>query len=221
MERLTRRGILVGAAASGLALAWARRPAGAAQLMPTPAQTAGPYYPSHVDLGDYGSDLLGSLPRSANAPGEVLDLTGRVLDQAGHALPGAIVEIWQADAFGRYNHPRDEARGPRDESFTGFGHAVAGADGFYAFRTIKPAAYPPGGNWRRTPHVHFRVLAPRTQPLVTQMYFAGEPLNADDGVLRGISDEAQRARIVVPVEPMPSGDLAVRFDIVMSASVAG
>lgn len=221
MEHVTRRGILVGTAASGLAFAWAHRPAGAAHLVPTPAQTAGPYYPSHVDLGDYGSDLLGSAPRSTNAPGEVLNLTGRVLDQEGLALPGAIVEIWQADAFGRYNHPRDQARGPRDESFIGFGHAVAGADGTYAFRTIKPAAYPPGGNWRRTPHIHFRILAHRTRPLVTQMYFAGEPLNAADGVLRGISDEARRARIVMPVEPMPSGDLAVRFDIVVSASEAG
>jgi protocatechuate 3,4-dioxygenase beta subunit len=192
---------------SGIALP---RIARAASLTPTPRQTEGPFYPVAIPA-DADNDLVKVAGRGAEAKGTLLRLQGRVLDVDGRPLAGSTVEIWQCDHQGRYLHPRD--RGPRDEDFQGYGRAIADAEGGYSFRTIKPVSYP-----GRTPHIHVAVLAPNRPKLVTQMYVAGDPQNARDGLYRGLGAAGQRA-VTVELGPVSAselrGGLAGTFDIVL------
>ena len=111
---------------------------------------------------------------------------------AGETVRGAMVEIWQCDARGIYNHPGDSGQRRRDAAFQGYGRVEVDAGGRYAFRTIRPVAYP-----GRTPHIHFKVHAPGVGRLTTQMYVAGERQNAADGVLNGIRDRKARESVIV------------------------
>jgi protocatechuate 3,4-dioxygenase beta subunit len=178
---------------------------------PTPSQTAGPFYP--VDwTGDADGDLVRVHGAAAQAQGVVTHLRGRVLDASGVPVPGAVVEIWQCDALGRYRHPRDRQSG-RDEGFQGRGRVVAGADGAYAFRTIRPVAYP-----GRTPHIHAAVAVPGRRPLVTQFYVEGEPLNARDGLFAALRDPRRREAVMLRLEPadrIEAGALLAPRDIVL------
>lgn len=212
-----RRAALSGlAAALGLAAACPHGSARAAlepKLTPTPGQTEGPFYPADW-LGDIDNDLVLVKGEGAKALGTVLHLRGRVLDRAGRPIAGAIVEIWQCDAQGVYHHPWDE-RGRRraDDGFQGRGRVETDGEGRYVFRTIKPAAYS-----GRTPHIHFKIMQPGGDTLITQMYFAGEPDNARDFILGSIQDPAQRESVIVPLEDageIEPGALAARFDIVL------
>ncbi len=200
-------------AALGAALAPGALPAWAAQLLKTPRQTRGPFYPLELPL-ERDNDLVTVAGGSGVARGEVAHVAGRVLDESGRPLPRARVEIWQCDANGRYRHPRDRRDVPLDPNFQGYGQFVTGADGGYRFRTIKPVAYP-----GRAPHIHVAVSGPGFEPLVTQLYVAGAPENAADGVLNGIADPQARQRLVVPFEPA-AGEAApallARFDIVLA-----
>jgi protocatechuate 3,4-dioxygenase, beta subunit len=165
-----------------------------ATLLPTPRQTAGPFYP--VDWsGDADADLVRVAGEAARAQGVVTHLRGRVLDARGEPVPGAVVEIWQCDAFGRYRHPRDRVDG-RDPGFQGRGRAATGPDGGYAFRTIRPVPYP-----GRTPHIHVAIVAPGREALVTQFYVAGEPLNQRDGLFNAMRDPRQREAVLLRLEP--------------------
>jgi protocatechuate 3,4-dioxygenase beta subunit len=188
-------------------------PAAAAALAPTPRQTAGPFYPLELPL-DADNDLVQIAGRSERAGGTILHLGGRVLDPQGRPVRGARLEIWQCDALGVYHHTRDR-RGPADPNFQGFGSTTAAADGAYRFRTIEPVPYP-----GRTPHIHFRILGPGLEPLVTQMYIAGHPLNAQDGIYQRLGERA--SLVTVRLEPAPdlepqakSGAKTGMFDIVL------
>jgi protocatechuate 3,4-dioxygenase beta subunit len=195
---------VIGAAPSLSALAQAR-------LVATPRQTEGPFYPVEW-AGDIDNDLVMVKGEAAQAMGQITHVMGRVLDASGAPIAGAQVEIWQCDANGRYRHPSDRNAKP-DAGFQGRGRMVSGADGRYSFRTIRPVAYP-----GRTPHIHFAVLAPQRGKLVTQMYVAGEPQNARDGVLQSIRDARQRESVIVRLEPaerLEAKALAGIFDIVM------
>jgi protocatechuate 3,4-dioxygenase beta subunit len=142
----------------------------------------------------------------------VTHLRGRVLDVGGAPVPGAVVEIWQCDALGRYRHPRDRQNG-RDGGFQGRGRVTAAADGSYAFRTIRPVAYP-----GRTPHIHAAVAAPGRQPLVTQFYVDGEPLNERDGLFAALRDARQREAVLMRLqaaERIEIGALLANRDIVL------
>lgn len=211
---LGRRRFLAGgfAAAGALILpAWAVR--SQAALAATPRQTAGPFYPETLPP-DIDNDLVVLRGSAARAEGVVTHVMGRVLGIDGALIPNATVEIWQCDARGRYRHPGDTGGRPRDSAFQGYGRTVSGADGTYRFRTIRPVSYP-----GRTPHIHFAVAAPGRRELVTQMYVAGEPLNARDGLYQAIRDPRQRAAVTVPLEPgdgIEAGALAGRFDIVLA-----
>ena len=127
-----------------------------------------------------------------------------------------MVEIWQACASGRYDHPRDSNPASLDPNFQYWGRALTDAAGAYRFKSVKPGAYPFAPDWTRPPHVHFRVAAPGFPLLITQMYFEGEDLNARDRILQGLS-LSQRRLVTAAFDPV-RGDrdrLAGRFDVVI------
>lgn len=193
---------LVAAPAIVRAQALVRRPQ-------TPSQTEGPYYP--IDKPDDGdNDLVIVRGQAARAQGVVTHIRGRIVDRDGRPIESAVVEIWQCDANGFYRHPRDRP-GPRDGAFQGFGRSSVSSDGAYAFRTIRPVAYP-----GRTPHIHFRIDAPARR-LTTQMYVAGEPLNDGDIIYRSL-DRAGRDAVtvlLVAANGVEDGALAGEFNIVV------
>jgi len=213
----TRRALVtsgVAAGVAGLALAGRARNA-LAELVTTPRQPSGPFYPVELPL-DSDNDLVRVAGRPQQAAGEVFHLFGRVLDPDGGALAGAEVQIWQCDARGYYHHPRDRG-GQADPNFQGFGSARTGAEGGYRFRTIRPVAYP-----GRTPHIHFAVLGADFDPLVTQMYLRGEARNERDGLFRSIQDPDQRESVLVAAEPAPEVEasaLAGTFDLVIGRNL--
>ncbi len=179
----------------------------AAQAPATPAQMEGPYYPRTIPA-DADADLLRVAGQAAPARGTPMLLEGFVRGPDGAALPGARVEIWQADDQGIYLHPRDPRLAERDAGFQGYGRAMADGAGRYAFRTIRPGLYP-----GRTRHIHLRAAHPGGE-LTTQVYFPDEPRNEADMLLRRLAP-AQRAMLVARVSPADGG-LRAAFDIVLA-----
>ncbi len=217
-SRLTRRRVLAASLATGGLAAVRTTPALAALQIATPRQTAGPFYPTTKPL-DQDSNLTIISGKEGRARGTPLHLMGRVIDRDGRPQPGAVVEIWQANAHGRYHHSRDPRGVPLDPNFQGFGHDRADADGAYRFLTIVPPPYPASATWTRPAHIHFAVHGPGFERLVTQMYFAGDPHLARDPIFNAIADPAARASVVVTLAPAgadlpPAGKLAV-FDMVL------
>src|SRR5215470_7910864 len=204
-QRITRRAAVLGLGATALAgSVWA------ATLAPTPEQTAGPFYPS-VLPEDHDADLVVIKGRGARAEGTVLYLSGRVLDTSGRPAVDALVEIWQADSFGRYLPPKDGGPGRRDANFQGYGQAKTDATGAYAFRTIRPVPYA-----SRPPHIHFQITHAKHRTLVTQMYVVGESGREDAAAFGG-----QRVRDALSVTLRPgeeAGALSARFDLVLIPS---
>lgn len=208
-----RRFVLTGLAAGGALVLPSRLFGQGSGLVPTPAQSTGPFYPTAFPA-DVDGDLVVKRGSEARAEGTVTHVMGRVLGLDGKSIPDATVEIWQCDARGRYLHPGDAGTRARDSAFQGYGRAVSGSDGAYRFRTIRPVPYP-----GRTPHIHFAVTAPGRRELVTQMYVAGEPLNERDGLYKSIRDPRQRAAVTVRLEPangVEPGALAGSFDLVLA-----
>lgn len=202
---------LIAASLAGVALAGVPHGARAQARAPTPRQTAGPFYPREFPA-DGDNDLVTVKGQAGTAQGEVLLLAGTVLDTNGKPVALARVEIWQCNALGRYHHPGDGSNAPIDPAFQGWGEFVTGADGAYRFRTIRPVPYP-----GRTPHIHFRVTGRGFADLVTQMYVAGEPDNARDGLYNALDPRAREA-VTVRLERAGDGKaLATRFEIVVRA----
>jgi protocatechuate 3,4-dioxygenase beta subunit len=202
---------------AGLGMAWGfallHGPAAFAQeLVRTPSQTRGPFYPDALPL-DTDNDLLIVNDAATPALGAVTYLSGRILDARGEPLRNALVEIWQVDHHGVYLHRGSDRHASRDRNFQGFGRFLTGSSGEYLFRTLKPVPYP-----GRTPHIHMSVRHAGKEVLATQCYIKGEPQNETDGVLRGIRDPKQRASVIVPFDPLQGsriGELAARFDVVL------
>ena len=190
---LSRRKILTGMTASAALLATSRVATAACAL--TPPQLDGPFYPMAIQ--DYDWDLTRVSGGNGRAQGEVIEVTGRVLDATCQPLPGCVIEVWQANVHGRYSHPRDEGKGRSlDPNFQGYARLPTDKDGRYRFLTITPGSYAAMGDWIRPPHIHFTVHAPFNPSVTTQMYFAGDPLNAKDLLLAPLSP-AQRASLEV------------------------
>jgi protocatechuate 3,4-dioxygenase, beta subunit len=145
---------------------------------PTEDQVMGPFYPVTKPI-DQDADLTVIQGRPGKAQGKVMHLTGRVLNLKGEPIRGTAIEIWQANTFGRYAHPGDTHDAPLDPNFQGYGTTTTDAEGRYRFKTVKPGSYPVSGDWIRPPHIHFDVTS-RSNKLITQMYFEGEPLNEKD-----------------------------------------
>jgi protocatechuate 3,4-dioxygenase beta subunit len=209
-ELRSRRGFLAGL---GLAAGFFAVPgAFAEELVRTPAQTEGPFYPDKLPL-DTDNDLLIINDEITPAVGEVTWLSGRILDAKGDPIRNAVVEIWQVDSKGAYLHSGTDNGDKRDRNFQGFGRFLTGSTGEYLFRTIKPVAYP-----GRTPHIHYAVKLKGQKKFTTQCYVKGEPRNERDGVLRGIRDPKAKASVIVPFEPIKGSrmnELAAKFDIVL------
>ncbi len=155
------------------------------------------------------------------ALGERIIVTGSVRDEDGRPVSNALIELWQANACGRYAHPSDQHDAPLDLHFSGVGRAATGEDGTYRFMTIKPGAYPWGNHhnaWRPN-HIHFSLFgAGLATRLVTQMYFPGDPLLELDPIYQSVPDEAARRRLIAMFDlgvTLPGYALGYRFDIVL------
>ena len=167
----------------------------------------------------------GDLTRNAGTGGEALGqriiVTGRVLDEEGRGVGGTLLEVWQANAAGRYIHKKDAWPGPLDPNFLGIGRCLTNGDGEYRFLTIRPGAYPWGNHenaWRPA-HIHFSVLGSTWQQrLVTQMYFPDDPLLPFDPILTAVPEGARHRLIARYAHDVtePQWALGWRWDIVLA-----
>ena len=199
---------------AGLLAATGVGPAIAQALRRTPAQVLGPFYPVIKPL-DQNADLTTIAGKTGRAAGQVLHVMGRVINRQGQPIKGARLEIWQANAQGRYAHPNDANPAPLDPNFQGYAALVTDAEGRYRFKTIKPGAYGDSGAMR-APHIHFD-LKGGVNRLVTQMYFAGESLNETDRLLQtaGANRERLIVQLLPPSEGLEPDSLLATWDIVL------
>lgn len=167
------------------------------------------------------ADLTTNAGTGKPAIGERIIVTGRVLDEAGRAIPDALIEIWQANASGRYTHPRETAfPAPLDPNFRGVGRCVSDEQGVYRFQTIRPGAYPWGNHpnaWRPA-HIHVSLFGPVLGTrLVTQLYFPGDPLLALDPIALAVPEHARTRLIATYAHDVtePNWALGYRWDIVL------
>jgi protocatechuate 3,4-dioxygenase, beta subunit len=184
----------------------------------TLSEVSGPVY-GHTAVSESDRDLT---RQHAGSPlGERIIVRGRVLDDGGHPVPHTLIEIWQANAAGRYSHRKDDHRAPLDPNFTGAGRTFTDTDGRYEFTTIKPGAYPweNHDNAWRPAHIHFSLFGPAfLTRLVTQMYFPGDPLFPYDPIFQSIPDEKARERLISKFDletTKPEWALGFCFDIVL------
>jgi len=185
----------------------------------TPAEETGPRF---------GHDLIGKLDNNLilnftgdPAVGERIRVHGRVLDETGRPVPETLVEIWQANAGGRYRHVKDTYFAPLDPNFGGCGRTLTDENGYYEFLTVRPGAYPwpnRANDWRPM-HIHFSIFGHAFgQRLISQMYFEGDPLTLRCPIVHTIKDRSQIDRLVAPLDMQNARGmdyLAYRFDIVL------
>jgi protocatechuate 3,4-dioxygenase beta subunit len=188
-------------------------------LLPhTLSEVTGPVF-GRGDIKETDNDLT---RQHAGEPiGERIIVSGRVLDDGGRPVPNTLIEIWQCNAAGRYRHKVDQHAAPLDPNFSGAGRTLTDAMGNYQFVTIKPGAYPWGNHpnaWRPA-HIHFSLFGTAfATRLVTQMYFAGDPLFPFDPILNSIPDEKARQRLIAKFDmdsTQPDWALTHRFDIIL------
>lgn len=186
-----------------------------AQLQQTPMQTIGPFYPADRPT-DQDADLTVIRGKAGRAKGQLLYVTGRVMDDKGEPVRGARLEIWQCNAAGKYRHPGDTSDTPLDPNFEGFGVVTTDKDGRYRFKTIKPGAYAVSKTAWRPPHIHFDITGKQTR-IITQLYFPNEPLNEKDSLYKGTRRvEALVAKVAGPEKGMePEAKIAV-WDVVLN-----
>lgn len=195
MKKVSRRHVIrLGWAGAVLGMTGVTKSWGRSLLMPTPAEVEGPFYPV-ADQFDKDADMTRVAGRSGVAKGEIIVIEGAVTDVSGKPVTDAVLDVWQANAAGRYNHPRDPNPAPHDPDFQGWAVIRGDAKGHYHLTTIKPGAYPATKAWIRPPHIHFKISGRGFQTLITQMYFPYEPLNKVDLLLRSKSAQQQSAMI--------------------------
>jgi len=155
----------------------------ALSLMPTPEEIEGPFYPVK-DQNDKDADLTQVDGHTGVAQGQYIIVSGQVQDITGHPVANAVLDIWQADANGRYRHPRDSNKAKLDENFQGWAVIQTEDKGFFRFKTVMPGAYPASGTWVRPPHIHLKISKPGYRALTTQIYFPDQELNKTDLLLK-------------------------------------
>ncbi|MFI1971466.1 protocatechuate 3,4-dioxygenase subunit beta [Streptomyces cinnamoneus] len=195
-----------------------RRPPVPLRLAPGAVELSGPVF-GPADVGPLDCDL--TRQHTGEPLGERITVSGRVLDGWGRPVRGQLVELWQANAAGRYVHRLDRHRAPLDPNFTGTGRCLTDDEGHYRFTTIRPGAYPWAHHrnaWRPS-HLHFSLFGTAfTQRLVTQMYFPDDPLLPYDAVWNAIADTTARRRLIAAYDPglnEPDESLGYRWDIVL------
>ncbi|MEC9435450.1 MAG: protocatechuate 3,4-dioxygenase subunit beta [Pseudomonadota bacterium] len=187
----------------------------------TLSELTGPVF-GHDQLGPLDDDLTLNFARPGHTPvGPRIIVHGRVLDENGRPVPGALLEVWQANAGGRYRHKKESYLAPLDPDFGGCGRCLTDEAGWYRFRTIQPGPYPwPNGpnDWRPA-HIHFSLFGHGFgQRLITQMYFEGDPLIWKCPIVNTIPDRAAVERLIAPLDlrnAVPMDALCYRFDIVL------
>lgn len=186
----------------------------------TVSELTGPRF-GHGEITALDGDLIANYAKDGDPVGERIIVHGRVLDENGRPVPQTLVEIWQANAGGRYRHKKDSYLAPVDPNFGGCGRVLTDDQGHYAFRTIKPGAYPWRNwvnNWRPA-HIHLSVFGTAfAQRLITQMYFEGDPLIAHCPIVQAIPDPRAIDALIAPLDlnqAVPLDCLAYRFDIVL------
>ncbi|HET8623716.1 MAG TPA: hypothetical protein VFM14_09165 [Gemmatimonadales bacterium] len=181
----------------------------------TPEQVMGPFYPVMKPL-DRDADLTLVRGRRGHAQGTPIHVMGRVFNRKGEPVRGARLEVWQANAAGRYAHPSDTNPAPLDPNFQGYCLLETDADGRYRFKSIKPGAYAIGPGVVRPPHIHVEVLGHKDR-LVTQMYFPGEPLNEKDDIFKqlGSGKNAAIGKVVPPTKELEPESKLILWDIVL------
>ncbi len=188
-------------------------------LKQTLSERTGPVY-GHEAIGSLDSDLTRNAAKDGEPLGERIIVTGLVMDEAGRPVPGTLVEVWQANAAGRYIHTVDQHDAPIDPNFFGGGRCVTGDDGRYRFVTVKPGAYPWGNHFNawRPNHIHFSLFGPCfATRLVTQMYFPGDPLLELDPIFQATPEPYRDllvSRFSIEVTE-PGIALGYEFDIVL------
>ncbi|MCC2663131.1 MAG: protocatechuate 3,4-dioxygenase, alpha subunit [Geminicoccaceae bacterium] len=176
--------------------------------MATAWQTLGPFFDRK--LIRHGHDLTRA--GQGRPQGEVIELAGRVLQDGGAPVGGALIEIWQANSAGRYAHPADCSARPLDPNFKGFGRTLTDPEGRYRFVTVKPGAVPFEGNRWQAPHILVAIFAAGLlRRLVTRLYFPDEPANESDPILATVGDPMARATLIAKAD----GAGSYRFDIVL------
>jgi protocatechuate 3,4-dioxygenase alpha subunit len=180
------------------------------KLIPTPSQTVGPFFHLGLDRPEW-NDLT-----AGNPAGERIIVEGRVLDGDGAAVPDALIELWQANAAGRYAHPDDRQHDkPLDANFRGFGRVATDAEGRFRVTTIRPGPVPGRGNSLQAPHINVVFFSRGLlNHLYTRIYFADEPANASDPLLSSIEDPAVRGTLLAR-RAEGSNPALYRFDIVL------
>jgi len=202
-----RRRVIAALAATGI-VPWQRLLAGDALLPATPADAEGPFYPVEIPR-DSDNDLLRVMGMDDISPGQLAYVRGTVVDRSGTPVDGARVEIWQCDEGGVYHHPGDS--GNPDRRFQGFGAMVTDRAGAYHFRTLRPVPYT-----GRTPHIHYRVIAPGFERLTTQLYVAEDAeKNARDSLYNRHTPEEQ-ALLTAAFRDIGGGSVAAEFNIVLA-----
>jgi protocatechuate 3,4-dioxygenase, beta subunit len=214
-KKITRR-VITGqlGALAGITLV---NPAMAGSMLITPPQVKGPFYPIE-DQADKDLDLTLIKGHTEAATGEQLLVRGRVYSADGKPLANALVDIWQANHHGRYSHAKDPNTAPLDEHFQGWGIVRTDADGYYSFKTVKPGPYSLsflGGDGWRCRHIHFKVTHDSQPELITQMYFDGDPLIAQDLEIAKAPESKRHLLIAKSVHDDASGLPLYTFDVVL------
>ncbi len=181
------------------------------ELQKTPKQIEGPFYPV-VAQKDKDFDLTKIEGQEGTADGKVVIISGHVLNTDGTSVEDATVDLWQANAAGRYRHPSDKNEAPLDPNFQGWAIVPSGKNGEFKFKTVVPGSYPASKDWFRPPHIHFKVSKLGYVELITQMYFPGENLNDTDKLLQRVP-EAQRASLIAKI--IPGEPETLEFKIVL------
>lgn len=215
MKKISRRKILkfsmLGGMASAFGLSGCLGQAFA--MMPTPGETEGPFYPV-ADQKDKDADLTRIDGRTDAAQGQYVIIHGQVRDVTGHPVANAALDIWQADANGRYRHPRDLNTAEPDEYFQGWAVISSDENGLFRFKTVMPGAYPASGTWIRPPHIHIKVSKLGYRALTTQMYFPDEKLNKTDLLLNAKS-ATERAAMTARLIGQQGNSRVYEYNIVL------
>ncbi|AYE88340.1 protocatechuate 3,4-dioxygenase subunit beta [Sulfitobacter sp. D7] len=189
-------------------------------LQNSDSELTGPTF-GQGDIAEIDNDLILNYAKTGDPIGERIIVHGRVLDENARPVPNTLVEIWQANAGGRYRHKKDSYLAPIDPDFGGCGRTLTDDNGYYVFRTVKPGAYPWRNwvnNWRPA-HIHFSVFGTAfAQRLITQMYFEGDPLIAKCPIVQSIPEQRAVDQLVAALDlnaSLPLDSIAYKFDIVL------